>query len=441
MALLLSAALMVAGPLAAQPAASSDGRLAIDLPTALRLADERNLDVAIYLARVEAASARLTQARLAAVPSVRVGTTEDRHDGTLQETSGNVLDIDRASRFRGVTAGVGIDIADAIFRPLAARQSRTAVVAAASANRQQVLMQVAAAYLQLVRAHTEIDVVSRAFERATDLAALTADYAESGEGLPSDAEMAAVQPVLLEQRRAVAEERVSAADADLARLLHLEAGVELDPVDTEPPLLEIFSGEEDVQELIARARDGRPESEQADALLAAAEGDLTAERFGWFVPSVSLSVSSGEFGGGPGSAILNTDSRHDRSLSLYWQFDGLGFGQRARIDEKRAQLKELALQRDKLRDTIAAEVRETLARVVSLRRQIELADSAVAHAQRAYELNRTRIYDQQGLPLEALQAMQTLANAEIGALDARAAYTVAQLRLHTVLGSPLTGIL
>jgi outer membrane protein TolC len=126
---------------------------------------------------------------------------------------------------------------------------------------------------------------------------------------------------------------------------------------------------------------------------------------------------------------------------LYWQFDGLGFGQRARIDEKRAQLKELALQRDKLRDAIGAEVRESLARVVSLRRQIELADAAVVHAQRAYELNRTRIYDQQGLPLEALQAMQTLANAELGALDARAALAVAQLRLHTVLGSPLTGIL
>jgi outer membrane protein TolC len=74
-----------------------------------------------------------------------------------------------------------------------------------------------------------------------------------------------------------------------------------------------------------------------------------------------------------------------------------------------------------------------------LRRQVELADVALGHAQRAYELNRTRIFDQQGLPLEALAAMQSLANAELGAVEARAGLSVAQIRLHTVLGSPLAG--
>jgi outer membrane protein TolC len=431
-----AAALACTWPLAAQPTSSA---LQIDLPTAVRLADERNLDVAIYLARVEAATARLTQARLLAVPDIRVGTTEGRHEGAIQDVSGRILDVETASRFRGVTAGVEIDVADAIFQPLVARQSRTAVVAEAAANRQQVLLQAAAAYIRLVQARTEADVVGRALERATDLATLTANYAESGEGLPSDAEMAAVQPALWEQRRAVADERTIAAHAELVRLLHLDAGVELAPVDTVPPALALFSGAEDVAELVARAQDGRPETEQAAALLAAAEDDLTAERYGWFVPSVSLSLSTGQFGGAVGSSIPGTDDRDDRSLTLYWQFKGLGFGQRARLDEKRAQLRELGFQRDRLRDAIAAEVRESHARVVSLRRQVELADVALGHAQRAYELNRTRIFDQQGLPLEALAAMQALANAELSAVEARAGLSVAQIRLHTVLGSPLAG--
>src|SRR5687768_17535895 len=99
---LLAAVALGGWPLAAQPPAQGTDVLEIDLPAAVRLADERNVDIAIYLARVEAATARLTQARLSAVPSVRVGTTEDRHEGTLQETSGNILDVDRAARFRGV---------------------------------------------------------------------------------------------------------------------------------------------------------------------------------------------------------------------------------------------------------------------------------------------------------------------------------------------------
>jgi len=428
-------------PVAAQPAEQGGNALEIDLPTAVRLADERNLDVAIYLARVEAADARLTQARLIAVPNVRVGATQDRHDGPIQETSGNVIDVERISQFSGVTAGVGIDIADAIFLPLVARQNRAAALAASTTNRQEVLMQVAVAYVRLVQARTEVGVMERAHERAADLAALTADYAESGEGLPSDAEMAAVQPLLWEQRRAASEERVVALNAELVKLLHLETDVELDPVEDKPPSVDIFTGAEDVAELIAGAQVDRPESEQAEALLAAAEGDLSAQRYGWFVPSVSFNWSSGEFGGAPGSSLPSTDNRQDRSLTLYWQFDGLGFGQRARIEEKRAQVHELALQREKLRDAIAAEVRESHARVVSLKSQVELADVAVAHAQRAYELNRTRIFDQQGLPLEALAAMQTLAAAELGALDARAGLAVAQLRLHTVLGNPLAGVL
>jgi outer membrane protein TolC len=428
--------------LSAQPAGQQVGdELQIDLATAIRLADERNLDVAIYLARIEAADARLTQARLTAVPSIRVGATEDRHDGPIQETGGNVLDVERISQFTGVTAGIGVDIADAIFLPLVARQNRAAVVAGSTVNRQQVLMQVAAAYVRLVQARTEVGVVERALLRATDLATLTADYAESGEGLPSDAEMAAVQPVLWAQRRAAAEERVAALNAELVKLLHLDSNVELAPVESEPPSVDIFTGAEDVAELVAGAQLGRPESEQADALLAAAEGDLSAQRYGWFVPSVSFSWSSGDFGGAPGSSVPSTDKRQDRSLTLYWQFEGLGFGQRARIEEKRAQLQELTLQRDKLRDAIAAEVRESHARVVSLKSQVELADTVVEHAQRAYELNRTRIFDQQGLPLEALAAMQQLANAELGALDARAGLAVAQLRLHTVLGNPLAGAL
>lgn len=433
-------ALAACAPLFAQPT-QEDNRLEIDLPTAVRLADERNLDVAIFLARVEAAHARLTQARLMAVPSVRVGATDDRHEGTIQETSGNVIDADRAARFRGVTAGLGFDIADAIFGPLVARQSRTAAVAASTANRLQVLMRVASAYVRLVQVRSEADVIDRALARAEELAKLTADYADSGEGLLSDAEMAAVQPALWAQRRAVADERAIAANAQLLELLHLDPDVELAPLDAAPPLVEIFTGDEDVTELIARAQDGRPENEQAAALVAAAEGGLTAERFGWFVPSLSFNASTGEFGGGPGTSILNTDQRQDRSLTLYWQFDGLGFGQRARVEERRAELRALTLEREKLRDAIAAEVREAHALIVSLKRQVELADLAVAHAGRAYELNRTRIFDQQGLPLEALQAMQTLASAELGALEARAGLSVAQLRLHTALGNPLAGAL
>jgi outer membrane protein TolC len=439
-------------PSAGAQQVDADGVLKIDLASALRLADERNLDVAIYVERVAEATAKLAQARTLAVPTLRVGASSNRHNGALQETSGNVLlDADRAARFSGLGAGavgagelqapglsLGVDLADAIFQPLVARQNRAAVQAASVANRHAALVATASAYLDWLRARAESRIVTDALQRAVELATLTASYADAGEGLLADAEMAAVQPLLWEQRRAVSAERTEAAAAELSRLLHLDLGVRLEPLENEVPTLEVVDDEASVEQLVASAVDGRPETEQLDALLAAAEDDLTAQRYGWFIPNVALNYSAGDFGGGPGSSIANTGHRDDLSLLLYWQFDALGIGNRARADEKRARLRQIGLERDKLEDAITAEVRTGYARVRSLREQLGFAGSAVVRAQSAYSLQRERIYDQQGLPLEAFQAMQLLATAELTQLDTRVGYSLAQIRLHTALGNPVS---
>jgi outer membrane protein TolC len=203
------------------------------------------------------------------------------------------------------------------------------------------------------------------------------------------------------------------------------------------PSLELVATDEDVAVLAARALDNRPEAEQLDALVAAAESDARAQRYGWFIPNVALSYSSGRFGGGPASTTAVTGHRDDLALQLYWQLDALGIGNRARTAEREARLRQVALERDKLRDAIVAEVRAGYAAVQSLQPQLGLADRAVEHASEAYELHRERIYDRQGLPLEAMQAMQTLAAAELARLDLHVAYNIAQLRLHTALGNPV----
>jgi outer membrane protein TolC len=434
---LATLAFLGAAAIRGQPAAAPSSPLPIDLPTALRLADERNLELAGYVARVEEATARLTQARLLVVPTLRIGAEYDRHDGNIQETSGNVLDVERVSQFTGVGARIGVDIADAIFQPLLEKQNRAAVVAAADANRHQVFVRVGAAYLRVVQARAEAEIVERGRQRAVDLATLTADYAESGEGLLADAEMAAVQPLLWQQRRAITAERNTAATAELARLLHLPLDVELEPLEADLPLLDLFPAEQDVAALVERALAQRPETEQLDALVAAAEEDLSALRYGWFIPSIGFSYSAGEFGGAPGSSVGDTDDRDDLQLTLYWQLDGFGFGHRARTNEKRAQLEQVGLRREQLRDDIVAEIRAGDALVQSLRQQIGFAELAVGRAEQAYALHRERIYDQQGLPLEAMQAMQTLATAELSHLEVLINYDLAQIRLHTALGNPL----
>lgn len=422
--------------------------LTIDMPTALRLADERNLDIAIFWERTAEASARLSQARTLAVPTLRVGTSYNRHSGTLQETGGQVVDVDRVSEFRGLGAGavgagdpraaglsIEVDIADAIFQPLVARQHEAAAEAASNANRHNVLLQVATTYLRLLHARAEMAIAVESRQRALDLATVTADYAESGEGLRADAEMAAIQPLLWEQRRLAAAQAAVAASVALARLLHLDADVRLEPLESTVPIIDIFSAEENVSDLVAQALASRPETLQYDALIGAARDGLTGERYSLLIPKVSLNYSSGDFGGAPGSSVGALRHREDLTLLLYWQLDQLGFGNRGRIQEKQAQLRRVELEKERAQADIVAEVREGYARILSLRKQMDLSSMAGARAQRAYELNRERIYENQGLPLEAMQAMQALSDAQLINLESTVGYSLAQVHLHTVLGN------
>jgi outer membrane protein TolC len=432
----------------AQP--STGEAFPIDMTTALRLADERNLDVAIYLERVAESTAQLRQARTLAVPTLRLGASYNRQDGPLQETNGQVIDLERVAEFRGFGAGaVGagavnraglsleIDIADAVFSRLVAEQNQTAAVATADANRHRVLLDVAAAYLELLRAQAELKVAGDSVVRANELAGVTRDFADAGEGLLADAEMASVQPLVWERRRLSAIERFEAANANLVRLLHLDPIVHLEPMETAIPVFEIYSPDDDLSVLIDQALEHRPEIAQYDALVNAAEGEYKSERYSLFVPRVSLNYSSGDFGGAPGSSVGGLSQRDDLALILYWQFDQFGFGNRGRVEEKRSRLHQTELEQQQLDDFIAAQVRQSYARLVSSREQMELTAAAAERAESAFVRNRERIFENEGLPLEALQAMQTVADVQMMNVDAVVGYSLAQIELHTALGNPV----
>src|SRR4029078_9233223 len=98
------------------------------------------------------------------------------------------------------------------------------------------------------------------------------------------------------RQRLSSEEAGDAGAATLARLLHLEAGVTIEPIEQEIPRLDLYRGAELLETCVSRALDGRAETGQLAPLHAAADEDLKVQRYGWFIPSVSLNSSAGNFG-------------------------------------------------------------------------------------------------------------------------------------------------
>ena len=112
------------------------GRHSIDLLTALRLADAGNLQMAFAREQIEQSFARVSSAEVLWLPSLRGGSSYNKHEGQIQDTAGNIMNTSRNQFFSGFGAGANaaaspmfpgvyanFQLADAVFQPLAERQA------------------------------------------------------------------------------------------------------------------------------------------------------------------------------------------------------------------------------------------------------------------------------------------------------------------------------
>jgi hypothetical protein len=135
-------------PLRPAPTEETDVRLPITLATALRLADARPIIVAAAQAGVWVAEAQLTRARLLWVPTLNIGFDYTRHDG-------GVPDFNKGG--------------DAIFQPLAARQTLNTRHRQIQTARNDVLMATAMAYFMVHQTRGQYASALYCAERGHDL--------------------------------------------------------------------------------------------------------------------------------------------------------------------------------------------------------------------------------------------------------------------------------
>ena len=77
----------------------------IDLPTALRLANVDNPEIRLARERVREALAYRQLAAAQFLPTLNFGTNFNHHQGTLQDTNGAIINVNRDSLYLGLGAG------------------------------------------------------------------------------------------------------------------------------------------------------------------------------------------------------------------------------------------------------------------------------------------------------------------------------------------------
>jgi outer membrane protein TolC len=434
----------------------------IDLPSALRLAGARDLDVAIAKERVCQALAELQEARVLWLPSLFIGPNWIRHDGTAQVVEGPVRHISKSSLFLGGTAAVGQGItgpipaggpapvgglttvlrfSDAIFTPLAARQVVEARRASVQAATNDALLGVAEAYFDLQESAGRLVISREAAANAEALSRVTASYARSGAGLEADYRRSLTE---LDRRRGEVEDsvgRLEVASAELIRRTRLDPRTMVAPVEPPESVIRMVGDGCALDGLVETGLRNRPELAEARAIVDATLVRLRQARLRPWIPSLALRYSGGGFGGGRNSFFGDFDGRSDADVNLFWEVQNLGLADRAIVRQRAAQQRAALLEVMKIQDRVAAEVVRAEKSRVAAARRMEEAARALPEALASLRLNLDSMRRGAGLPgatrpIEVLQPIQALAQARTDYLNAVLDYNRAQFRLYHALGQP-----
>jgi outer membrane protein TolC len=448
-------------PVAPPAPTPCDKPLPINLPTALRLAGVRPIDIALASERIRVEAAALQWAEVLWLPTVYLGVDYFRHDGQIQDIGGNVFGTSKSNFQLGAGPFAVFAITDAIFAPLAQRQVVQAREAGLQAARNDSLLAVAEAYFNVQQARGELAGALDAARRTEEVVRRTEKLTAGGEGILAEVDVVRARTEYARRDQALdtARERWRVASAELMRVLRLAPAALVDPLEAPHLRVTLVAPDKAVDDLIPVALRNRPELAAQQALVEATLVRLRQERLRPLIPSVLLrgastnvtgTLAGGYFGGGRNDDLSNFGARGDFDIQILWELQNLGFGNQALVDQRRAENRLSVLELFNLQDRVAAEVAQAYAQAQSAASRLGKSASGLKDAVESVNKNfeglgqtRTvgspaggRVYILVIRPQEVVAAVQALALAYNDYYGAVADYNRAQFRLYRALGQP-----
>jgi outer membrane protein TolC len=429
----------------------------LDLETALELAGAENPTIARAREAVRAGEAEQLQARALLLPTLHAGMDVNLHEGKLQAATSLIRDLHRESLYGGAgAAAVGAGtvnvpgvrlfahLGDAVLAPRAARYQVAGRQLDSAAVRNAILLDVATRYLDLIGAEERVRALRESEREFGEVARLTANFAEAGQGREGDAQRARGDALLLHVEVERAEEEVGVASAELARLLGTDPAVRLEGPGAPVPLLQLVDPAIDLESLVQTALRNRPELGARAADVARNRTRLRQEQVRPLLPVLSVGFSAGDFGGGSNLVTPrfgNFNGRTDFDAFAVWSLEGLGLGNLALQRERRAQVNESLAERGLAIDLVRREVADAHARSAERWRRVEVARRQLRTAEEGFRLDLERskhLVDKLSRPIEVLNSSTLLSAARQEYLRALVGYDQAQFQLFVALGQPPT---
>lgn len=399
-------------------------RKEIDLPTVLRLALDKNLNIAEAREKVKEERANLSGAKAQFLPNLKFSTGVGR-------TLGNISTIAQIPSSR---ATLFINPTRILFESRAVDKLLRASEADLTGATHQTLLIVTGQYYDLLEAQALVRVQEQAVEMAKRLVSDT--EALRGQGLAIRADVLTARTELADQEQRLKEAQLNfrVASIALATTLNLDPTITLFPTDKEvrQRTEEIGKlGNREIGELIERALKNRPEIAAATYALAAAQSQKKAAQWGQVIPSFGMEHWFGGFTG-------NRDTFYFVEWNVLDQLGQLLF---SRTRAAKANVRQAELRAEQVRDRVAAQVLAAREKVLTAQERIAAAREAVQQAEETLRTREERLRNNVGILLEVLQAQTALTKARANYVRAIVDYNQAEAELLFALGEINVGML
>lgn len=433
----------------------------IDLMTALRLAEMSNPQIAIARTTIQQAVARQIAAKSLVLPHLRAGSNFHLHNGILQNSFGLMRKVNARSFYLGggartlaaETVGfpavqIAVHLGDALYEPLAAKQLIFTRQFEAQATSQEIFLEVANRYLEIMSAEAELKALRQSEVELAEIVRLTAAYARTGVGKDSDMRRARTEALLVRVEEERAQERLVVASAELARVLHLDPSVQLRTPAGAIARVDLVDPQSLLPDLVSIAQRARPDLVARSSEIERRDILHRQTKSHPFFPDLLVNFSGGAFNGWTNRLDLVPQQfspgwqpflgRDDFDVLCFWTLDNGGVGNIVKTRQARNDRDLASLEWQRARALAERQVVEAYGRVQQTSEAIRLSEDRLAQAERGLQEEITRIRGAEGLPLEVLDSMNLLIQARNALIQATIAYDRAQFDLFVAIGqSPL----
>lgn len=453
--------------------------LAIDLPTAVRVAAAQNLDIRLARQRVVGARGRLESTVGGAFPALVPTALLEHVEGTVRATPGDLVGVGFNTFQPSVAVQWVLNPGKVLYEIVAARKRLLATEHEERAVASETLRLAAVQFYELVRLQARVSAAHQSVTEAEELRRIAALRVASGLGVPADQLRAEARLAERRQDLVSALQSFYEASIRLSLTLHLDSTVTLVPAIEAVAPHALVREDLTLEELLALALQYRPDLAGTRDLVAAVAAEHGAAWWGAFGPQFQVAYQIGgitghssntvEPQGIPSNLLLNPfsssgsfhpnpvanglikefisrgarglEGARDESFSFFdqqrgtagvgWRWSLSAFGDlktsgaaeaqawiaaEARLDQAQAQL-------------VAAQQASRANREL-----IDLASQQVASAQEALRLTEAHLSAGTMTTLDVLQAQDALAQARVRFADAVVRYNQAQVDLLAALG-------